>query len=59
MSVSFVSFPAVPVENNIFYHTGNPDLSAFTCDVSAIYPAGFVDCIVTDIENSNIKGEEP
>ena len=57
MNVSFASFPVVPVENNIFYHTGNPDLSAFTCDVSAVFPSGLVDCNITDVKNSNIKGK--
>lgn len=47
----------MPAENNIFYHTGNPDLSAFTCDVSGAYPAGLVDCNITDVKNTNIKGE--
>lgn len=57
MNVSFASFPVMPAENNIFYHTGNPDLSSFTCDVSAAYPAGLVDCNITDIKSTNIKGE--
>lgn len=57
MNVSFTSFPLMPAENNIFYHTGNPDLSAFTCDVSGAYPTGLVDCIITDVKNTNIKGE--
>lgn len=57
MNVSFASFPVIPVENNVFYHTGNPDLSAFTCDVSAAFPSGLVDCNITDVQNSNIKGK--
>lgn len=57
MNVSFVSFPLVPAENNLFYHSGNPDLSAFTCDVSAVYPSGLVNCNITDITTTNVKGE--
>lgn len=56
MNVSFVSFPMVPAENNLFHHTGNPDLSAFTCDVSAVDPSGSVDCNITDLVNTNVKG---
>lgn len=56
MNVSFVSFPMVPAENNLFHHTGNPDLSAFTCDVSAVDPSGAVDCNITDVVNTNVKG---
>ncbi|CAM9202400.1 unnamed protein product, partial [Ectocarpus fasciculatus] len=58
MNLTFSSFPIVPAENNVFYHTGNPDLSAFTCDVSAVYPANLVDCNITDIRNTNIKEYE-
>lgn len=56
MNVSFSTFPLVPAENNVFSHTGNPDLSAFTCDVSAAYPADLVDCNITDRTNTNVKG---
>lgn len=55
MAVSFTTFPLVPAENNIFYHTGNPDLSAFTCDVSTVTPAD-VTCTIADETYSNIKG---
>ncbi|CAM9178437.1 unnamed protein product, partial [Sphacelaria rigidula] len=58
MNVSFVSFPMVPAENNLFHHTGNPDLSAFTCDVSAVDPSGSVDCNITDLVNTNVKEYE-
>lgn len=57
MNVSFASFPVMPAENNIFYHTGNPDLSTFTCDISAVNPAGLVECNITDIANSNVRGD--
>lgn len=57
MNVSFVSFPLVSAENNVFHHTGNPDLSAFTCDVSEAFPANVVDCNITDVTTTNIKGE--
>lgn len=58
MNVTFQRFPLMPAENNIFHHTGNPDLSTFTCDVSALEPEGFVECNITDIVNTNIRGEE-
>lgn len=57
MNVSFVSFPLMPAENNMFHHSGNPDLSVFTCDVSAVESEGAVECNITDIVNSNVKGE--
>lgn len=56
MTLTFTTFPIVPAENNIFFHTGNPDISAFTCDVSAVTPTDLVDCEITDVTNDNIKG---
>lgn len=60
MTVTFTTFPIVPAENNVFYHTGNPDLSAFTCDVSTATatPTADVDCVIADVTNTNIKGEQ-
>lgn len=57
MNISFVSFPLIPAENNMFHHSGNPDLSVFTCDVSAVESEGALECNITDIVNSNVKGE--
>lgn len=35
-SIRIDDFPLFPHENNIFNHTGNPHLSAFRCNVSAV-----------------------
>lgn len=59
MTVTFTTFPIVPAENNVFYHTGNPDLSAFTCDVSTATatPTASVECVIADVTTTNIKGK--
>jgi len=33
--ISFLSWPSVPYENNMYSHTGNPDASSFGCDISS------------------------
>ncbi|CAN0117039.1 unnamed protein product, partial [Discosporangium mesarthrocarpum] len=59
MNISFSSFPTYPHENNMFYHFGNPDLSAFTCDITSVVPAvGSVECNITDIKAENVKEYE-
>lgn len=60
LNITLEEFPAVPYENNIFSHNGNPPLSHFSCDVSNAYTStgsGFVNCTIEDTATDNIKGE--
>ncbi len=35
-TVELTAFPALPYQNNIFSHNGNPGLSHFSCDISHV-----------------------
>jgi len=35
-TVELNSFPALPYQNNIFNHFGNPGLGSFSCDISQV-----------------------
>jgi hypothetical protein len=56
-NVSFLSFPQMPQENNLFSHSGNPPLTSFTCDISGVLVSGAssMSCNVTDTVTTNIK----
>jgi hypothetical protein len=46
-TVVFTAWPTFPAEDNIHSHTGNPGLTDFSCDISAVSgdtPA----CVITD-----------
>jgi hypothetical protein len=53
-----INFPTYPEQNNIFYHDGNPPLTSFTCDISAVTGAVSPTCTISDSVNSNIKEYE-
>jgi hypothetical protein len=53
-NVTVFSWPIYPVENNIYFHNGNPALSFFSCRSSL--PNSFVNCTFEDISTPNIKG---
>jgi hypothetical protein len=60
ITIEFRKFPVHPVENNIYYHDGDPPLSHFSCDTSNVRKteASGISCVVTDIvTGSNIPGE--
>lgn len=44
----------MPMENNLFAHTGNPTIDSFTCDISRISGTD-VYCNITDLKNTNIR----
>jgi hypothetical protein len=50
------SFPAVPHENNIYFHSGNPPLSSFTCDTSLVTGTVNPTCVLADIVTTSIPG---
>ena len=37
-NMTFKAWPRQPMENNLHHHSGNPPLSAFTCDVTSVTP---------------------
>ena len=59
-NVTFDKFPIHPMENNFFSHTGNPPLSAFTCDISEVVVNGgsSKNCVIKDLVNTDIKEYE-
>ena len=58
--VELREFPLRPVENNIYFHDGNPPLSHFSCDTTFVTGASGVDCVVANILNdtSLIPGKD-
>jgi hypothetical protein len=56
VQVEFIQFSVIPYQNNVYYHEGNPDLSVFKCDTSAIVTAGSVTCTITEIEYNSLPG---
>lgn len=60
--ITFMKFPTVPYENNIFSHSGNPALSSFSCDASEMTSISSSTgkhsrpyCILQDVTNSNLR----
>ena len=49
VTVELREFPLRPVENNIYFHDGNPDITHFSCDSSFVTGASDVDCVVADV----------
>ncbi|GMI18817.1 hypothetical protein TrLO_g6161, partial [Triparma laevis f. longispina] len=64
MNVTFNSFPTIPSENNFFSHSGNPAITAFTCDASsatsntAAASGAVTSCLVKDLIYSDVKEYE-
>jgi hypothetical protein len=56
LQVEFIEFEPVPYQNNIYYHEGNPPLSAFKCDTRGITTAGTVSCEITDVSYNSLPG---
>ncbi len=56
LQVEFIEFAPAPYQNNIYYHEGNPLLSAFKCDTSGITTTGHVTCAITDVSFGSLPG---
>ena len=54
--ITFLSWPAIPHENNLYSHAGNPSLDSFSCDAINVSGKGLSGpkCIISDVVNSNI-----
>ncbi|KAH7484780.1 Tenascin [Phytophthora ramorum] len=53
-TVTFTEWVHLGGENNLLYHSGNPPLSSFTCDLSQITSANTPTCVITDIVATNV-----
>jgi len=56
-TIQLRSFTVLPQENNLFYHSGNPPLSAFACDTSSVTNAVGASCTLTDVSIANPPGK--
>ena len=56
-TITFLSFPLNPHQNNIFSHDGNPDISTFTCDISDVTGSD-PSCVFDDSVYTNIREYE-
>lgn len=57
MQIEFIEFAPIPYQNNIYYHEGNPEISAFKCDTSEITTNGRVTCDITDVSFNSLPGK--
>ncbi|KAE9244655.1 hypothetical protein PF002_g7654 [Phytophthora fragariae] len=53
-TVAFTEWVHLGGENNLLYHTGNPPLSSFTCDLSQVTSLNSPSCVVTDVAATNV-----
>jgi hypothetical protein len=51
--VQFLSFPLMPYEDNLYFHTGNPSMELMACDKSAVTDRR-VTCNLVDMTPSNV-----
>lgn len=54
--VEFQKWPIFPYENNIYTHEGDPPLSSFTCDTSAVVTTGSLTCTIADVQGTQYPG---
>ncbi|GMH52097.1 hypothetical protein TrRE_jg12444, partial [Triparma retinervis] len=55
-TIKFIAWPAIPHENNIYSHSGNPNLMDFSCDVSEVAgTAAGAFCKLYDSKAINIR----
>jgi len=53
-AITFISWPLLPRQNNLYQHDGNPSRTEFFCDISQM--ATPASCIFSDLVNSNLQG---
>jgi hypothetical protein len=51
---TFLSWPTLPKENNLYTHTAAPPLSEFTCDTSLMDAS--IACQFADVQSSYLRG---
>lgn len=54
--ITLLSYPLIPYLNNVIYHTGNPPLSFFECNLTKIDAEAVVDpsCTISDVVAENL-----
>jgi hypothetical protein len=55
LTLTFLSWPTVSKENNLYSHEGNPPVTDFTCDTSLLDSS--VSCEFVDSEASYLRGK--
>lgn len=57
--ISFLKYPTYPLENNIYFHNGNPDINKFFCNVSRVDLEEIqnLNCLIEDVTTDNLPGE--
>ncbi|OQR83560.1 hypothetical protein ACHHYP_14571, partial [Achlya hypogyna] len=53
-TITFTSWPTGAVENNVFFHYGNPSLSQFSCNVLGVTSANSPTCSIVDGTTANV-----
>lgn len=53
--IEVLQWPVSPQQNNIWTHSGNPDISNFGCDTSLVESAS-ITCKFSDVYNTNVRG---
>ncbi|CAM9881317.1 unnamed protein product [Chrysoparadoxa australica] len=55
-TITFIQWPALPSQNNIFTHDGNPSITAdFSCDTTGITSGNTPTCTFADAEANNLR----
>ncbi|RLN78989.1 hypothetical protein BBJ28_00007362, partial [Nothophytophthora sp. Chile5] len=53
-TVKFTEWTHLGAENNLLYHSGNPPLSSFTCDLSKVTSANAPTCVIIDVAVTDV-----
>ncbi|RLN96585.1 hypothetical protein BBJ28_00000163 [Nothophytophthora sp. Chile5] len=57
-TVEFTEWTHLGAENNLLYHSGNPPLSSFTCDLSKVTSANTPTCVIIDVAVTDVIGKQ-
>lgn len=57
-TIQLVSFPLIPVENNIVYHNGYTPIAEFVCDASGLLSGDNPSCAFTDAPGMSLSVPE-
>ncbi|CEG46085.1 Teneurin-1 and related extracellular matrix proteins, contain EGF-like repeats, partial [Plasmopara halstedii] len=53
-TVTFQEWVHLGGENNLLFHTGNPPLSSFTCDLTKVTSLNLPSCVISDVTTANV-----
>ncbi|KAL7686111.1 putative EGF-like domain-containing protein [Plasmopara halstedii] len=57
-TVTFQEWVHLGGENNLLFHTGNPPLSSFTCDLTKVTSLNLPSCVISDVTTANVIEHE-